>query len=190
MVIHRAPFGAPALEGVNGERKLAICGAWVDRCWCVPNLRSNRKGQARSPLSTSDADRTGDALDNAEDASFAGRRGRAHRSPSPSGEFIGREHIAVAGLFKRKHALANGVDDLALRRITHLFVVTGGRFAAFERGPSRSICICHPDDASYRRHSNIHLNSAAYRHSFPILFSNKYQQSRTESPYRARLSYG
>jgi hypothetical protein len=34
--------------------------------------------------------------------------------PLPSGEFIGREHIAVAGLFKRKHALANSVDDLGL----------------------------------------------------------------------------
>jgi hypothetical protein len=32
----------------------------------------------------------------------------------PGGEFIGREHIAAAGLFKRNHALANSVDDLGL----------------------------------------------------------------------------
>jgi hypothetical protein len=32
----------------------------------------------------------------------------------PGGEFIGRKHVAAAGLFKRKHTLANGVDDLGL----------------------------------------------------------------------------
>jgi hypothetical protein len=47
MVIHRAPFGARALEGVNGERKLAICGAWVDRCLvrAQPPIKSERPGE-------------------------------------------------------------------------------------------------------------------------------------------------
>ena len=60
------------LRATDGARKSAI--------W-------DRNGRARSPLSTTEADRTGgiarDALDNAEDASFVGRRGRAHRSLSP-----------------------------------------------------------------------------------------------------------
>jgi hypothetical protein len=34
--------------------------------------------------------------------------------PLPGGEFIGREHIAVAGVFKRKHTVANSGDDLGL----------------------------------------------------------------------------
>lgn len=44
MVIHRAPFGRGLLRGVNGERKLAIWGAWVDRCLvrAQPPIKSAR----------------------------------------------------------------------------------------------------------------------------------------------------
>jgi len=32
--------------------------------------------------------------------------------PLPGGEFVGRKHVTAAGLFKRKHTLVNGGDDL------------------------------------------------------------------------------
>jgi hypothetical protein len=119
MVIRRTPFGARALEGRERRAEIGNLGR-LGRP--LPGARPTFDHIGKATREAHYLRAT--LIERAQ--SFATRsimlktrRSQASEAmlidrPLPGGEFIGREHVAVAGLFKRKHALANSVDDLGL----------------------------------------------------------------------------